>query len=226
MEHPGRHGPDHRPAASRASRPQDQRKRKAVRSRPRSVIPRQPRASREHGQESLQATRSPAPNRSMTTRQPAGPRPILALPGKPARQAAKAAAWPPRAGQPGHLSGPVLRRTPRSVVRRTPGVLPPGRIGAISFSPTPAGHGSPSRASPATRPHPFRPNARRHARVLSRTHDLDDLHHLMKDGRALEVLRSDFHQTPNGSSCVAIFVRLSSFQLASHRGVRRRADAT
>jgi hypothetical protein len=45
------------------------------------------------------------------------------------------------------------------------------------------GHGSPPRGSPATRPHPYRPNARHHARVSSQTHDLDDLHHLMKDGR-------------------------------------------
>jgi hypothetical protein len=52
-----------------------------------------------------------------------------------------------------------------------------------SFSPTAAGHGSPARASPATRPHPLRLNVMPHALASSQTHDTGDLHHLMKDGR-------------------------------------------
>jgi hypothetical protein len=39
-------------------------------------------------------------------------------------------------------------------------------------------------------------------------------------GRAPEALRSDFHQTLNNSSYPAMFIRLLSFQLAPHRGVR------
>jgi hypothetical protein len=182
-EHPSRHGPDHQPTASRASRHQGLRRR-AARSGPRSVILQQRRVSRECGQESPQVTHNPVPDRPMTTRQPAGRRPILVLPEKPARRTAKAPTWSPRARQPDHLSGPALQRTPKSAARRTLEILPPRRTGATSFSPTLAGHGSPSQASSVTHLHPFRPNARRHAQVSSQTHDPDDLHHLMKDGRS------------------------------------------
>ena len=161
-DHPGHHGPDHQPEASRASPAQGQRKRPS-RRRPRRLIPPQCHATPDHRQESPQATHSPTPNRPMTTRPPAGPRPILVPPRKPARPVGKVPTWPPRAGPPGRLSEPVLRRTPRPAIRRTPEILPCRRTGVTSFSLTPAGHGRPPRASPATRPHPSRPNTRHHA---------------------------------------------------------------
>ena len=78
---PGRHGRNHRLAARRVSRRQGPRRRQAAHSRLRDVMPRKHHASPEARAGITAGDMGPALKRSMTTRQPAGQRPILTLPG-------------------------------------------------------------------------------------------------------------------------------------------------